>query len=58
MSWIGRFWEGGGTHTGHLVMCIEIWKPRYEMRDGLRYVSTGRVRCDCGEEWDVGGWPL
>lgn len=60
-------WEGGGDHEGHTVTAIEQWPVQVEnctlilntnpiqIKDGS--VTCGRVRCSCGEEWNVGGWP-
>jgi hypothetical protein len=66
---IGASWPGRVTHEGHVITKIEDWPARIEnatvelengqitcVRDGL--VTAGRVRCSCGKEWNVGGWPI
>lgn len=68
----GVSWAGGGKHEGHTVTAIERWPARVEkttveilpvdsegwrLVDSIIAVTVGRVRCTCGAEWNVGGWP-
>lgn len=58
-------WAGAGPHEGHTITAIEQWPARLDgvtvdlatmaMSGGT--LSSGRVRCTCGDEWNVGGWP-
>ncbi len=61
-------WAGGGEHEGHTVTFVESWTPRVENAtvvltspeltiEGGK-LTCGRVRCSCGADWSVGGWPL
>ena len=46
-------WPGACEHDGHTITAIEQWPTRIINNR----VTCGRVRCTCGKEWDVGGWP-
>jgi hypothetical protein len=57
--WVGRSWTGAAEHAGHTITCIAQWQARFTpLADGSAVLYTqGRVRCSCGDEWEVGGWP-
>lgn len=50
----GTRWSGAGEHQGHTVTATDAWEDRVD--DGV--YTLGRVRCSCGAEWNVGGWPV
>ncbi len=58
MSVVGRWWKGAGPHEGHVVTVIEVWEPTVKKKENRTVLTCGRVRCTCGTEWDVGGWPV
>lgn len=64
---VGQSWDGAGPHEGHLITVIELWPTMIKnatitfpnglinIADGT--ITCGRVRCTCGDEWDIGGFP-
>lgn len=49
----GTRWSGAGPHEGHTVTATDVW----EWRTDAGVLTCGRVRCSCGNEWNVSGWP-
>lgn len=61
---VGDTWPGGGEHEGHVITGIKAWplciktEPITNIQDGRAVpthrhtITSGRVRCSCGAEWD------
>lgn len=46
---VGDSWSGGGDHEGHVVTATTSWP----MRADDDRLTSGRVQCSCGAEWDT-----